>query len=373
MKLDLRKLDVLWRWQAWIALVGLLLGVFGGVLPETVGLAAVIVTLVVTVLAAVYHAEVIAERVGEPYGTLVLAVAVTIIEVALIISLMLSTETPSATIVRDTVFAAVMIIITGMVGLCMLAGAWQHGEQTFTRRGVSAALATLSALSVLTLVLPNFTISAAGGAYSPPQLAFVGFVSLVLYGAFVFIQTIRHREYFLDEIHEKILAEVEAEAAGGQPVEHVERAPLGLTFVLLVLALVAVVLLAKTLAPGLTQLAVFIGAPISAAGVFIAAIVLLPESLAAFRAARANRLQTSMNLALGSALASIGLTIPTLAVISIAMGWTLDLGLGDREIVLLGLSLLVCTQSFSTGRTTVLQGTVHLVIFAVYLFTTIVP
>jgi len=257
--------------------------------------------------------------------------------------------------------------------LCMLAGALQHGEQTFTRRGVSAALATLSALAVLTLVLPNFTVSAAGGAYSPSQLAFVGFVSLVLYGAFVFVQTVRHRDYFLDEIHEKILAENEAVATSGQPVEHVERAPLGVTFVLLVVALVVVVLLAKTLAPSLAQLAVMINAPVAAAGVFIAAIVLLPESLAAFRASRANRLQTSMNLALGSALASIGLTIPTLAVISIAMGWTLDLGLGNREIVLLGLSLLVCTQSFSTGRTTILQGTVHLVIFAVYLFTTIVP
>lgn len=354
-------------------IIALMIGIFGGALPETLGLTLVISALIATVLVAVYHAEVIAERVGEPYGTLVLAVAVTIIEVALIISLMLSAETPTPTIVRDTVFAAVMIITTGMVGLCLLAGAWLHGEQTFTRRGVSAALATLSALSVLTLVLPNFTVSASGGAYSMPQLAFVGFVSLVLYGAFVFVQTIRHREYFLDEIHEKILAETDSVAESRGPVEHVERAPLGWTFVLLIISLVAVVLLAKTLAPGLTQLAVAIGAPVAAAGVFIAAIVLLPESLAAFRAARANRLQTSMNLALGSALASIGLTIPTLAVISIAMGWTLDLGLDNREIVLLFLSLLVCTQSFSTGRTTILQGTVHLVIFAVYLFTTIVP
>ncbi|MFZ9667473.1 MAG: calcium:proton antiporter [Steroidobacteraceae bacterium] len=367
------KLDTLKRWQTWVPVLALSLGVYDTWVDKTPELVLVVIALVATVLAAVYHAEVIAERVGEPYGTLVLAVAVTIIEVALIISLMLSTETPVSTIVRDTVFAAVMIITTGMVGVCMLAGAWQHGEQTFTRRGVSAALATLSALAVLTLVLPNFTISASGGAYSNPQLAFVGFVSLVLYGAFVFVQTIRHRDYFLDEIHEKILAENEALAASGPPVEHVERAPLGWTFVLLVIALVAVVLLAKTLAPGLTELAVVIGAPVAAAGVFIAAIVLLPESLAAFRAARANRLQTSINLALGSALASIGLTIPTLAVISIAMGWTLDLGLGDREIVLLALSLLVCTQSFSTGRTTILQGTVHLVIFAVYLFTTIVP
>ena len=361
------------RWQAWVPFLGLALGVFGSRLPESIAVASTVSVLVFVVLAAVYHAEVIAERVGEPYGTLVLAVAVTIIEVALIISLMLSGDGPVPTLVRDTVFAAVMIIITGMVGLCLLSGALSHGEQTFTRRGVSAALATLTALSVLTLVLPNFTTSAPGGAYSMPQLAFVGFVSLVLYGAFVFIQTIKHRDYFLDEIHEKILAETSALSDGKAPAVHVERAPLGWTFVALVLALVAVVLLAKALAPGLNGLARSIGAPVAAAGVFIAALVLLPESIAAFRAARANRLQTSMNLALGSALASIGLTIPTLAVISIVMGWTLELGLGPKEIVLLGLSLLVCTQSFSTGRTTVLQGAVHLVIFAVYLFTTIVP
>jgi Ca2+:H+ antiporter len=183
------------RWQAWVPLLGLALGVFGGKLPESLAVASTVSVLVFVVLAAVYHAEVIAERVGEPYGTLVLAVAVTIIEVALIISLMLSGDGPVPTLVRDTVFAAVMIIITGMVGLCLLSGALSHGEQTFTRRGVSAALATLTALSVLTLVLPNFTTSAPGGAYSMLQLAFVGFVSLVLYGAFVFIQTIKHRDY----------------------------------------------------------------------------------------------------------------------------------------------------------------------------------
>jgi Ca2+:H+ antiporter len=338
------------RWQAWVPIIGLVLGVAGSMLPATLATVSTVLVLVFVVLAAVYHAEVIAERVGEPYGTLILAVAVTIIEAALIISLMLGEDGPTPTLVRDTVFAAVMLIITGMVGICLLAGSLKNGEQVFTHRGVSASLATLTALSVLTLILPNFTTSAPGGAYSTSQLAFVGFVSLVLYGAFVFIQTIKHRDYFLDEIHEKIVAESAALSAGQQPVAHVERAPLGLT-----------------------SFVRAIGAPAAAVGVFIAALVLLPESIAAFRAARANRLQTSMNLALGSALACIGLTIPTLAVISIAMGWTLDLGLGTKEIVLLALSLLVCTQSFSTGRTTVLQGTVHLVIFAVYLFTTIVP
>ena len=361
------------RWQVWAPLVGLVLALLGAKLPESLAVTATVIVLVFVVLAAVYHAEVIAERVGEPYGTLILAVSVTVIEVALIISLMLGEGGPVPTLVRDTVFAAVMIIITGMVGLCLLAGSVSHGEQTFTRRGVSAALATLTAMSVLTLVLPNFTTSAPGGAYSTSQLAFVGFVSLVLYGAFVFIQTIKHRDYFLDEIHEKIVAEQSALSVGQTPVAHVERAPLGWTLAALVLSLVVVVLLAKSLAPGLTSFVRAIGAPIAAVGVFIAALVLLPESIAAYRAAAANRLQTSMNLALGSALACIGLTIPTLAVISIAMGWTLELGLAPKELVLLGLSLLVCTQSFSTGRTTVLQGSVHHVIVAVYIFKTNVP
>lgn len=373
--------EMIWldRWRNILPPIALLAGFFGSsFFIPAVMLPLTVILLIFTVLAAVYHAEVIAERVGEPFGTLVLAVAVTIIEVSLIVSLMLNAaEGVSSTIVRDTVFAAIMIILGGMVGLCLLAGAWLHGEQTFTRRGVSAALATLSALAVLTLVLPNFTTSAAGGAYSTAQLIFVGLISLILYSAFVFVQTIRHRDYFLDEIHAKIVAENAAlknqQEVDHAAIEHVQRAPLSWTFLSLTVALIAVVLLAKSLAPGLTSLAVMIGAPAAAAGVFVAAIVLLPESLAAFRAARANRLQTSLNLALGSALASIGLTIPVLAVVSVIMGWTLELGLGDREIVLLGLSLLVCTQSFSTGRTTILQGTVHLVIFAVYLLTTIVP
>lgn len=361
------------RYTPWIVPIAswLVVAIALAWIDHTVVLALVVATLIATVLAAVYHAEVIAERIGEPFGTLVLAVAVTVIEVALIVSLMLSSGDPLPTLVRDTVFAAIMIIITGMVGVCILFGALAHGEQTFTRRGVSAALAALTALSVLTLVLPNYTISAPGGAYSPSQLAFVGFVSLVLYGAFVFVQTIKHRDYFLDEIHDQILRESDAGAAPAHA--SVKRAPLVWTVLALLAALGAVVMLAKSLAPGLTAAALAIGAPQAAAGVFIAAIVLLPESIAAFRAARLNRLQTSMNLALGSALASIGLTIPTLAVLSLTMGWTLDLGLDNRELVLLALSLLVCTQSFSTGRTTILQGAVHLIIFAVYIFTTIVP
>ena len=325
----------------------------------------VVVGLIGAVLAAVHHAEVIAERVGEPYGTLVLAVAVTVIEVALIVSLMIADDTPNMGLPRDTVYAAVMIILTGMVGLCLFAGSLQHNEQTFSLHGVSAALATLAALAVLTMVLPSFTTSSPGATYSPGQLGFVALVSLLLYAAFVLVQTVRNRDYFLDELDPTPDAPGHGKAA--------RQSALGWTLLALVASLVAVVLLAKALAPGITASLDAIGAPEAATGVFIAALVLLPESLAAFRAARANRLQTSLNLAIGSALASIGLTIPVVAVLSLAMGWTLELGLDSREVVLLALALLVSTLSLGTGRTTLLHGAVHLVIFGVFLFTTIVP
>ena len=325
----------------------------------------VVVGLIGAVLAAVHHAEVIAERVGEPYGTLVFAVAVTVIEVALIVSLMIADDTPNMGLPRDTVYAAVMIIVTGMVGLCLFAGSLQHNDQTFSLHGVSAALATLAALAVLTMVLPSFTTSSPGATYSTGQLGFVALVSLLLYAAFVLVQTVRNRDYFLDELDPTPDAPGHGKAA--------RQSALGWTLLALVASLVAVVLLAKALAPGITASLDAIGAPEAATGVFIAALVLLPESLAAFRAARANRLQTSLNLAIGSALASIGLTIPVVAVLSLVMGWTLELGLDSREVVLLALALLVSTLSLGTGRTTLLHGAVHLVIFGVFLFTTIVP
>jgi len=321
--------------------------------------------LVACILAAVHHAEVVAHRIGEPYGTLVLAVAVTVIEVALIVSLMLSGGPEAAGLARDTVFAAIMIILNGLVGICLLLGAARHMEQRFGQAGVSAALATLAAMSVLTLILPNYTTTTPGPFYSGSQLAFVGLVSLVLYGVFVLIQTVRHRDYFLPS---GTLAHDEAVHAE-PPTAGAAWASLGL----LVVSLGAVVLLAKSLAPTLEAAVAGAGAPKAVVGVIIAGLVLAPESLAAVRAARSNRLQTSLNLALGSALASIGLTIPVVAVVSLTMGWPLSLGLDMKSMVLLMLTLMVTTLSLGVGRTTVLQGVVHLVIFAVYLFTTVVP
>jgi Ca2+:H+ antiporter len=321
--------------------------------------------LVASVLAAVHQAEVVAHRVGEPFGTLVLALAVTVIEVALIVSLMLSGGEAAAALARDTIFAAVMIILNGMVGLCLLVGGSRHGEQAFGLYGVNAALATLAAMAVMTLILPNTTTTVAGPMYSASQLVLIAVVSLVLYGSFVLVQTTRHRDYFLP--HGDTERDLEAHAL---PPGTLAAA---LSAALLLACLGAVVLLAKALSPAIEAGIDAAGAPKAVVGIIVAAIVLLPESLAALRAARFNRLQTSLNLALGSALASIGLTIPAVALVALATGWTLVLGLDLKGMVLLALTLLVATLSLGTGRTTVLQGAVHLVIFAVYLFTTIVP
>jgi Ca2+:H+ antiporter len=324
--------------------------------------AAAAATLIATVFAAVYHAEVIAYRVGEPFGTLVLAVAVTVIETALIVSIMLTGPENNAGLARDTVFAAVMIVCNGIVGLCLLSGGVRHREQAFQIQGASAAIAVLAALTVLTLVMPNVTTSAAGPRFSTPQLVFCGVVSVALYGAFVFVQTVRHRDYFLPVL-------------GEDAAEH-KRPSIRTTLIsaaLLLAALVAVVGLAKTLTPALEAGVAKVGAPDAVVGIVIAALVLMPEGLAALRAARANQLQTSLNLALGSALATIGLTIPAVAAVSITLRQPLKLGLGQKEMTLLALTLLLGVVTLGTGRTTVLQGIVHLIIFAAFLFLAVVP
>ena len=354
----------LWSLLAPLAGWALLAAMWLGSTQGAILTALLTASMLVCVLAAVHHAEVIAHRVGEPFGTLLLAVAVTTIEVALIVSLMLSGGPSTTALARDTVFAAVMIILNGMLGLCLLLGGKRHGEQNFGVLGVSASLATLAAIAVLTMVLPNYTTTVPGPFYSVSQLAFIAVVSIVLYGTFVLVQTVRHRDYFLPDE-----APSSEEQHAPPPDTKVALASLGL----LLMGLAAVVLLAKSLAPVIEVAVKNAGAPNALVGVIIAAVVLLPEGLAALRAARVNRLQTSLNLALGSALASIGLTIPAVALVSIANGWTLTLGLDAKSSVLLLLSLLVATLSLGTGRTTVLQGVVHLVIFAVYLFTTVVP
>ncbi|TDN61323.1 ionic transporter y4hA [Paraburkholderia sp. BL10I2N1] len=353
---------VLPRWTvgapiaAWIVLGAAALFPGHAVLLALVGVA-----LAGSVFAGVHHAEVIAHRVGEPFGTLLLAVAVTVIEVALIVSVMLTAGPEKAGLARDTVFAAVMLVCNGIVGLCLLVGGIRHREQDFQIRGASAALAVLASLSVLTLVIPNFT-SVAGPVLSPSQLAFAGVSSLVLYGVFVFVQTVRHRDYFLADVADE---NVHAAPPSG-------RVAL-LSAVLLLVCLVAVVLLAKLLSPVVESAVVDAGLPKPVVGIVIAGLVLLPEGLAALRAARADRLQTSLNLALGSALASIGLTIPTVAVVFLYIGQPLQLGIDGKEMVLLFLTLVVGTLTLGTGRTTILQGAVHLSLFAAWLFLSVAP
>lgn len=321
-------------------------------------------TLMGAVMAAVHHAEVIAHRIGEPYGTLVLAMAVTIIEVSLIVSLMLSGGNDTATLARDTVFAAVMIILTGIIGICLLIGGVHHREQVFGRYGVNSALVTLTAITILTLVLPNFTTSVLGPVYSTSQMIFVAIVSLILYASFVMIQAVRHRDYFLPP-----QADADEEVHADPPTKATALLSLGL----LLICLGVVILLAKILSPTIERGVVNLGAPKSLVGIIVAAVILFPEGIAAVRAARKNRLQTSLNLALGSALASIGLTIPAVAVVSVVTGLPVTLGIDSKSMVLLILSLFTIILSFGTGRTTILQGIVLLLVFAVYLFTTVVP
>lgn len=320
--------------------------------------------LVGAVIAAVHHAEVVAHRVGEPFGTLVLAVAITVIEVALIVSMMLAGGPDKATLPRDTIYSAVMIICTGVVGLCLLVGGWHHHEQNFRLDGSNSALAALVALAGLSLVMPTFTTSAGVGLYTVSQLVFVGLSSVALWLVFVFVQTVRHRDYFLppsDASNESEHAEPPSDAQAWA------------SFGLLLVALVSVVGLAKQLSPTIEAGVAALGAPKAVIGIAIALLVLLPETWAAVRAARANRLQTSMNLALGSALASIGLTIPAVVAASVLLGLPLVLGLTPKDLVLLMLTFMVSTLTLATGRTNVMLGAVHLVMFAAFLFLSLVP
>jgi Ca2+:H+ antiporter len=317
--------------------------------------------LIATVFAAVYHAEVVALRVGEPLGTLVLALAVTIIEVALIVSVMIAGGPETATLARDTIFAVVIIVCNGIIGVCLLAGGLRHHEQEFQLWGANATLTVLIALTTLTLILPNVTTTTPGPTFSRSQLAFEATVSFVLYLSFLFVQAYRHRYYFLPRGGE--------EDHSPPPRNKVVLISAGL----LLVSLVIVVAMAKVLTPTVERAIAAAGAPRNLVGIVIAGLVLLPEGLASYRAATANRLQTSINLALGSALASIGLTIPAVAGISLALSKPLTLGLNPREEVLLALTLVISILSLGTGRTTVLQGIVHLILFAVFLFLAIVP
>jgi len=353
----------LWTW-----LIPLLaLAVLGIALASGVGPIVALLcgaALIGSVLVAVHHAEVVAHRVGEPIGTLVLALAVTAIETALILSMMIAGGEEMAVLPRDTIYSAVMIICNGVVGLCILVGGLAHREQTFRVEGAGAGLAALIVMASLTLVLPVFTITTPTGTYNTPQLAFVAVASGLLWAIFVFVQTVRHRDYFIP-VTETTNTEAHAEA----PSKRVAWASFGL----LLVSLVVVVGLAKLLSPTIEGAVEAANAPRTVVGIVIATLVLLPETWAAVRAARANRIQSSMNLAVGSALASIGLTVPIVVIASIVFGLPLVLGLGAKDMAMLVVTFLVSAVTLGTGRTYMMQGAVHLVLFAAFLFLALVP
>jgi Ca2+:H+ antiporter len=335
-----------------------------GFVPTIAGLGFAAVLLIIlfgTVFAAVHHAEMIAERIGEPFGTLLLTLSVTIIEVALIATIMLGAKA-QPTLARDTVFAVVMIVCNGLVGICVLIGGLRYREQDFQVSGANLYLSVLAVLATITLVLPNYTLTTPGPFYSNAQLGFVSVVTILLYGVFLYTQTIRHRDYFVPDAGNQ--------AAHGKPAA---GTALSLSVGLLLVSLLAVVLLAKKFSLVVDATAALIGAPPAFAGILVALLILLPESVAAVAAARKNDLQKSINLALGSSLATIGLTIPAVAVAATVLDKTLILGLDTRETVLLLLTFVLSMLTFGTGRTNILFGLLHLVVFAVFVFLVFVP
>ncbi|MDB5628196.1 MAG: ionic transporter y4hA [Tardiphaga sp.] len=347
-----------------IAFVGASAGLGIGYTPTVSGFAFAAVLLVIlfgTVFAAVHHAEVIAMKIGEPYGTLLLTLSVIVIEVAVIATIMLG-EKSVPTLARDTVFAVVMIVCNGLVGICILAGGLRYREQEFQVTGSNLYLSVLIVLATISLVLPNYTLTTPGPLYSAMQLGFVSVVTILLYAVFLYTQTVLHRDYFIVE-----------DDGSDDVISKITNRTLAITVVLLMVSLVAVVLLAKSFSVVVDAGAAAIGAPPAFAGIVVALLVLLPESIAAIAAARKNQMQKSINLALGSSLATIGLTIPAVAIAAYFLDKTLVLGLASREVVLLVMTLILSMLTFGTGRTNMLFGVVHILVFAIFLLMVFVP
>ncbi|MGW1377049.1 calcium:proton antiporter [Streptomyces sp. NPDC002446] len=363
---SLRSAAVHWSGALPVLAVVLLVLTWGRSLPAAV-IGLVSCFLAGAVLAAVHHAEVIAHRVGEPFGSLVLAVAVTVIEVALIVTLMVDGGEKSAALARDTVFAAVMITCNGIVGLSLLVGSLKRKVAVFNAEGTGAALAAVATVAGLSLVLPTFTTTTPGPQFSTPQLVFAALAALVLYGLFVTTQTVRHRDYFLPVTSSGEV--IDAEDHADPPSARAALTSLGL----LALALIAVVGLAKGVSPTIESAVIAAGLPSSVVGIVIALLVLLPETIAALRAARRDRVQTSLNLGLGSAMASIGLTIPAVALATVWLPGPLILGLGATHMVLLALTVIVGTLTVIPGRATPLQGGVHLAVMGAYVVLALSP
>ena len=324
--------------------------------------------LAAAVLSAVHHAEVVAARVGEPFGSLILAVTVTVIEVALIITVMASDPFGSQALARDTIFAALMITCNGIVGLSLVVRTLRGGEATFNAAGPVTGLAAIAVLATLTLVLPSFTTSTPGPTFSQGQLLFAALASIVIYSLFIFMQTVRHRDYFLPPVDERLVVESEDLHA-----EAPSNATAWTSAAFLFVALVGVVGLAQVTKPFIESTLTNVGLPSAALAVSIALLVLLPETIAAVRAARRGRIQTSLNLGYGSAMASIALTIPTIVVLAWFLGYDLILGLGPVALVLLAITVITGFATVISGRATLLQGGLHLSLMGAFLVLVAMP
>lgn len=351
MKQAINKLPF-WSWAVPLAGLALLLA-WGSGAPAVLVLAG----LLGAVFAAVHHAETVAQRLGEPFGTLVLALSVTVLEAGMIVSIMLAGDSP--TVARDSIFAALMIALNGILGLCLVLGGLRHFAQSFRPVAANALLVVLMPLAILTLVLPSHTTTTPGPVFSAPQLVFVSLIALALYGLFLYVQLIRHKADFVVD-----------HGLDGEPPSRIAA---WIAFALLLVALLVVILLAKKLTPTLEAAVATVGAPVSVVGIVIAAIVLLPEGITAVKAAATNNMQTALNLALGSIVACVGLTIPAVAVVALYLGQPLHLGLDASMTVLLGLTFLLLAVTMGSGRTTVLEGSVHLAVFVAFLVFSFLP
>ena len=318
--------------------------------------------IIIGSMAVVRHADDLAALLGEPYGTMILTLSVASIEI-ITIAIVMTTGDPNATLARDTMFSVVMIVLNGLVGLALLLGGMRYKEQEYNLQGVNAYLSVIVALSVFGLIVPNLTISTAEGTFSRGQEAFLIVMCIGLYAVFLVIQTTRHRAFFVDRV-------VEDPAAGSAGVVH--RASPGVRSTpyhaaMLVVYLVLVIFLAEKLAILLDHGIDVLGAPPALGALAVAILVLAPEGLSGIQAARANRMQRAVNILLGSALATLALTIPSVVIIGLAQGINVVLGLDHVEEAMLVLTLLVSMLTFASGRTNVLQGAVHMMLFLSYL------
>jgi Ca2+:H+ antiporter len=320
--------------------------------------------LLVTILSAfavLRHAEQLATRLGEPLGTVILTLSVTGIEVMMIAAFMY-TGSRSVSLARDAMLAVIMIVLNGMVGLSLLLGGLRYHEQTYNLQGANAFLAVIIPLAVLGLVMPNYTISSPGPTYSAHQSIFLIIMSLGLYGVFLAIQNLRHRDYFISPPSQK-----RRRTAGIPPLKPSSGAPIWSHISLLLAYLLPLVVLSEHVAMPIDYTLHLWHAPPALGGVLVAVLVLAPESLGAVRAALANQLQRSVNILLGSVLASISLTIPAVLGIGFFTETTIVLGLDTVDTILLILTFLISMLTFAIRRTNVLLGAVHLLLFLAYL------